>query len=392
MPKGRINRVLLVLLVLSTATNVALWRHEMAKPEQAGGAVVRERAGTWYEQGARVVDGVAAESDAAAMLVFLEGLEDEHLRPAREIADAWWSGDGDYESAYADALSLGLASIRDELASQFGRDVKDDPAFRWLYRPLDPLYWFLSSDEQLAIQDLRRERDRALQAAIRDAGSPAAGPGFAGAGPSAAPAIDQAVTLAIVQKYQSDLGALLDADVLLELELRDSAIAQQLRASGVALTANEFRDAYTLMAALQRDSADLIDAVAVRERLRGLLGNRRFAALWAARDPMFAEIAAIAGRHSLPETMASSVYELTSEFQDRRLELARTAQRDPARAAQDARALDVDERAALARLVGEDVADEIVRGRARVSYRLFGSGSRPPDFSDSRESQGGRFR
>ena len=108
MPKGRINRVLLVLLVLSTATNVALWRHEMAKPEQAGGAVVRERAGTWYEQGARVVDGVAAESDAAAMLVFLEGLEDEHLRPAREIADAWWSGDGDYESAYADALSLGL--------------------------------------------------------------------------------------------------------------------------------------------------------------------------------------------------------------------------------------------------------------------------------------------
>lgn len=392
MPKGRINRVLLMLLVLSAAANVALWRNEVARAMGAVGAVVDNDSDSEGHWRSTAGEPQAGAFDAADRLAFLGNIEDEHLRRAREIADAWWSGRGEYESAYADAVAAGLASIRDELTRRFGPDVKDDPALRWLYRPLDPLYWFLSSDEQLAIQDLRRERDRALQAAVRDAGRPAVRPGIASALPAGSAAIDQAVTLAIVQEYQAGLAALLDADTLLELELRDSAIAQQLRTSGIDLTESEFRDTYTLLAALQRESADPIDAVAVRERLRDLLGMQRFAALWAARDPMFAEIAAIAGRHTLPEITASSVYELMTDFQDRRLALARMAGGNTDQAARDALALANDERAALARLVGEEVADEIIRGRARVSYRLFDSGGRPPDLSDSRESQGGRFR
>jgi hypothetical protein len=391
MPKGRVNFVLLVLFMVSAAVNAALWRSGLARPERVVDAVADGRTGMAGIRSPAGAGRGVATSDATARLAFLSSIEDEHLRRAREISDSWWSGHGEYEAAYADALSEGLAAIRDELSNRFGPDVENDPAFRWLFRPLDPLYWFLSSDEQLAIQKLRRERDRALQAAVRDAGRPVAGPGLAGASPAGPAGIDQAATLAIVQEYQAGLAALLDADTLLELELRDSAIAQQLRASGVELTESEFRDAYTLMAALQRESADPIDGVAIRERLRGLLGIQRFAALWAARDPMFAEIAAIAGRHTLPEATASSVYELLTEFQDRRLALARAAGGNTDRAARDALALANDERAALARLVGEEVADEIVRGRARVSYWLFG-GSRPPDFSDSRESQGGRFR
>ena len=387
MSKGRFNRVLLVLIALSVMGNIALWRHGTARSERSPGAVAGERAGIPDIRGATVVDSVRAASDAAARLAVVGSLQDEHLRRAREIADAWWSGGGEYQSAYADALSQGLASIRAELASRFGTGVQDDPALRWLFRPLDPLYWFLSSDEQLAIQDLRLERDKALQAAARDASRPAAG-----AMPANAMAVDAAVTRAIVQKYQADLAALLDAGALLEVELRDSAIAQQLRASGIELSENEFRDAYSLLAVLQSEATDSIDAVAVRERLRGLLGQRRFASLWAARDPMFAEISAIAERHALAEPAALSAYELISEFQDRRLELARTGGLDPERAARDARALADEERAALARLVGEVVADEIVRGRALLSYRLFGGAGRPQDFSGSRESQGGRFR
>ena len=387
MPRGRFNRVLLVLLTLSAAVNVALWRNEMARAIGNVGAVVNDDSGSARPSRASEGEPPPRAFDAAARLAFLGSIEDGHLRGAREIADAWWSGGGDYQAAYVDALAQGLASIRDELASRFGPEVKDDPALRWLYRPLDPLYWFLSSDEQLAIQQLTLERDQALQAAARDASRPTAG-----AAAAAAPAIDEGATLAIVRKYQADLAALLEADVLLEVELRDSAIAQQLRASGVELTENEFRDAYSLMAALQRESADPIDVVAVRERLRGLLGNRRFAALWAAKDPLFAEITAIAERHSLPETTAASAYELMGEFQDRRLTLARAAGGNPDRAARDALALADEERTALTRLVGEAVAEEIVRGRARLSYRLFGSAGGPPDFSDSRESQGGRFR
>jgi hypothetical protein len=107
---------------------------------------------------------------------------------------------------------------------------------------------------------------------------------------------------------------------------------------------------------------------------------------------MFAEISAIAKRHALPEAVAHSAYEITSEFQDRRLELSRSAARNPDLAARDAQALADEERAALARVAGEEVADEIVRGRAQLSLRLFGSAGRPQPGSDSRESQGGRFR
>jgi len=385
MPRGRFSRVLLVMLTLSVAANVALWRTGTLRAVRAPGDVLEGQGGiagvlSAEDSGNGTVSSRsgAAASGVAATLAFLASIEDEHLRPAREIADAWWSGGGDYQSAYAGALSQGLASMRDELARRFGNDVKDDPALRWLYRPLDPLYWFLSSDEQLAIQNLRLERDKALQAAAREASRPAAG-----ASAPNAMAVDEGLTLGIMREYQSDLAALLHADALLELELRDSAIAQQLRASGVSLSESEFRDAYTLLASLQRETADPVDAAAVRDRLRGLLGNRRFAALWAARDPMFAEISVIAERHSLAEATALSAYELINEFQDRRSELARTAGLHPDRAAQDARALADDERAALSRLVGEAVADEIVRGRARLSYQLF---------SGSRESQGGRFR
>jgi hypothetical protein len=385
MPRGRFNRVLLVLLTLSVAVNIALWRNEVARAMGTVSAVVGNDSDSAHAR--RPIEDGPLPIGAAAGLATLGSIEEEHLRDAREIADAFWSGGGDYQSAYADALAEGLASIRDELATRFGPGIKDNPEFRWLFRPLDPLYWFLSSDEQIAVQKLRLERDQALQVVAREASRPTAG-----AASAPALALDEAATGTIVRKYQEELAALLEPDILLELELRDSPIAQQLRASGVELSENEFRVAYSLMAALQRDNADPIDALAVRERLRGLLGPRRFAALWAARDPMFAEIAAIAERHSLPQATASSAYELLSEYQDRRLALASAAAGNPDRASRDAAALAEDERAALTQLVGEEVADEIVRGRARVSYRLFGSAGRPPDLSDSRESQGGRFR
>jgi hypothetical protein len=230
------------------------------------------------------------------------------------------------------------------------------------------------------------ERDRALQVAARDAGRSAGRNTVAGA-----TGVPDAATLAIMQKYQAGLEALLDADTLLEFELRDSATAQQLRASGVDFSEDEFRQVHALVASLQGAPGDIDDVMDVRERLRSLLGDRRFASLWATRDPMFAEVAEIAERHTLPDAMALSVYEVLNGFQDRRMELARMTELDPDRALRDGRALADEERAAIARLVGDEVADEIVRGRALLSYRLFGASGRTRQNSVRQESQGGRF-
>jgi hypothetical protein len=392
MPRGRFNHVLLALLMVSAAVNVAVWR---GTADTAGNFTAGDPAGDAgfldYESAA---DREAASRtfDAVEKFAFLEDLEQRHLRRAREISDRYWSADGEYQSAYMAALAEGLRSIRDDLVSRYGAEVKDDPALHWLYRPLDPLYRFLTSDQQLAVQRLRLERDLSLQAAARGAGRTAGtnAPGAANA-PGVAMGAGDAATLAIMQEYRAGLAALLDADTLLEFELRDSATAQQLRASGVDLAEDEFRQVYALMAGLQDASGQVDDVIETRDRLRSLLGSRRFALLWAARDPMYAEVVGIMQKHGLSDALALSVYEVMNGFQDQRMEIAGRNGRAPDRPASGALALADDEHVAIARLVGEEIADEIVRSRALLSYRLFGGSGRMQQDSVRQESQGGRF-
>jgi hypothetical protein len=305
--------------------------------------------------------------DSLSKLAILLRLEAEHLQGAQEISANYWSAADEFEGAYAAALLDGRAAIRAELVRRLGPAAKEDPSFRALFRPMDPMYSFLTSDQQLAIQALKLERDAALQAAARKA---------EGAGPAMQPgamAVDDSEARAIMQRYTAGLESLLDRAALLELQLRDSPIAQQLRASGVGFTESEFRQTYELMAELQQAPAEIDAALAVREQLRNLLGERRFASLWASRDPAFSRLAETADRHGLHEGMALSVYEVMNRFQDRRMQLAQTADRDPDRAARDSLALANDERMAIARLVGDAIADDIVRGRALETYRLFHS-------------------
>jgi Pyruvate/2-oxoacid:ferredoxin oxidoreductase gamma subunit len=375
---------LLILLTSSAALNVVLWFGAGAAPDPVRSANVPAFAGfaeiAGEPRGADVGTSAVA-ADAIAKLAQLRSLEDDYLRAARGVSDQYWSADSEYQPAYQQALTDGQKHLRTELLGRYGAAAKDDPLFRSHFRPLDPLYWFLTSDEQLAIQALRFGRDAALQSAARGANRTAAADGVMRVGDVA--------TLAVVQKYQADLATVLDADTLFEFELRDSPVAAQLRTSGLNFTESEFRQVYALMAGLQGGPAEIDELIETRHRLREVLGNRRFAALWAARDPGFADLSEIAERRSLPEGMALAVYELMNEFQDRRIGLAKAAERDPGRAAQAALTLADDERMAITRLVGEEVADEIVRGRALRSFRMFGGTGRPEPAFDWQESQGG---
>lgn len=363
MPKGRVNRWLLALLTLSTIANVWSWpeeRRASENPPEEGGVAATTAAQP------------AAGSDTAARLALLQHLEEEHLRRARAVSDEFWATGTEYQSAYTQALVQGVESIREEIVESFGIAAKDDPLFRSLFRPLDPMYWFLTSDQQIAVQELRLERDVALQAAARSA----AGPG-ALVRPNSVPAGSERAG-EIIRKYQSDLAALLDDDVLVELELRDSTIAQQLRTAGLDLSESEFREIYLLLAEMQAAPANVDAFLDLRERLRGVLGDRRFAMLWAGRDPVFAQLKETAGQYALTDAAILAVYEVMNRFQDRRMRLAKTAEHDPGGAARVSMAIGDEERAAISQLVGEEVADEIVRSRALQSLRLFGNTGRLP--------------
>ena len=362
MPRRR-SRLLPVLLILSAAANAFLFlrTHDSADGQRTA-AFTRGESRNASADDSRTG---ASSHDLAYKLEALQRLEDEHLRAARELADVYWSAHDDSQHSYAEAFAAGLESVRAGLVRQLGAEAKADPLFRPLFRPLDQIYWFLTSDEQIGIQKLRLERDLALQAAAR------AAPLTAEVAAGGAPGLGHEATRAIVEEYQAGLAALLDADTLLEFELRDSAIAEQLRASDVEFTESEFRQVFSLMAGLQGGVTEIDEVRSTRDRLRNILGPQRFALLWAARDPMYADLKRVAARHSLPEGQVLSVYGVTQEFQDRRMALGQQASVNPGRAATDALALAEEERRAIARIVGDDIADEIVRGRALQSFRLF---------------------
>ena len=368
MPRRR-SRLLPVLLILSAAANVFLLlrTHDDADGQRTAAFTRGENRNASADDSRTS----ASSHDLAYKLEALQSLEDEHLLAARELADAYWSAHDDSQQSYAEAFAAGLESVRAGLVQQLGAEAKADPLFRPLFRPLDPIYWFLTADEQIGIQKLRLERDLALQAAAR------AAPFTAEIAAGGAPGLGNDATRAILERYQSGLAMLLDADTLLEVELRDSAIAEQLRASDVGFSEHEFREVYSLMAGLQQAGTNVEEVMATRDRLRDILGPQRFAMLWAARDPMYADLVRASERHSLPEGQVLSVYGVMQEFQDRRMALGGRSSANPGRAAADSLALAEEERRAIARIVGDDIADEIVRGRALQSFRLFGGTGRP---------------
>lgn len=361
---------LLLCLAISTAVNVALGIHIASSPDDP--ASVESAARVQRDEAARAALNLSASSatDAALPIAMLLDLERQHLQEARDLSARYWIGNGEFERAYTQALFAGLEQVREGLVRSFGVEVKDRPELRALFRPMDPMYSFLGSDQQLAIQRLKFERDQHLQSAMR-AGAPV--PGMSGGSMALSGSAAQSVAI----WYETELRAILDEQALAQFQLRESPLAQQLRQSGVEFTQDEFLAVFNVVSTLQQQVADPLDTLAARDELREILGNRRFAMFWASRDPTFSRIDQIADRHSLTEDRSWSIYEILNEFQDERLRVGANAQSNPEWAAREYRELASRERQQIVRLVGEPIADEILTGRAVESFRFFNGAGRP---------------
>lgn len=304
--------------------------------------------------------------DDPSKVAALLAIEARAFDAVRRAARGYWQPGVDYELELGRAVLGAEERIRSGLIERFGPGAANDPLFRASFRPLDARYPFLSADQQLAVQRLRFERDLELRNASRGARPEV--------GADAGRGIDPAAAATASRHYREGLAAALDERALFELDLRDSSAARQLRASQVELSEQEFRAACAVLLDLERGAVGPAEVLAAREELRRLLGDRRFAELWAARDPAYSRIRAVTARHGLAESAVGAVYEVMSEFQDRRMQIAMLAEQNPDRAARESRAAADGERRALARLVGDDLAAEILGSRAIASYRLLGPG------------------
>lgn len=296
-----------------------------ARPRDPAEHLEQLRALGFDEHRARTVLGaeLLAATDAAVPLP----ADRYWLSPRRELAE------------YALALAGAHAELRRRLVRSLGPGVVDWPELMAIFRPLDRQLPFLTSEQQIALHEwrLRAQLDR-LAAAANGTAPP------------------------VSQLAEDELESVLPPHLALEVALRESPIAEQLRAANANLDEAAFREAYELLAALPR-SRDLETQLEHRRRLRKLLGASAFDRMWAARDPLAAAVRSAGRQLGLDDRAIDAAYGVLNDSQERLMEVA--AAGDPHTAASIARARTVaeGERDALVRVVGEEAAERLLAAR-----------------------------
>jgi hypothetical protein len=311
-------------------------------------------------------------SDTEAKMLLLARLEARARALAVEPPPPYWQRDAGSALASALRLSAELDQARAALVETFGPDAEREPTFARLFRPLDPVFSFMSSAQQVAVQKLKLEQ----QIGLADAAQPAVGAASAEILPMGAVPVAEPVSrapssaAAAASEFADGLGAVLEPAGLHEYMLRDSPLAEQLRRSGVEFTEAEFRETFGTLRSLEESIPDTGSYADARSALRALLGGRRFTILWAGRDPLFSAVQRAGAKHSLDDEKLLSIYELFNDHQDALLEVTRSANGDAERQRQGLREAQTRLETRLSGLVGAEVAADIERSYAQRAMRL----------------------
>ena len=227
---------------------------------------------------------------------------------SRQITTPYWQRPerNRYETVMT-ALSNEEAK-RTLLLDIFGEDIAEDPVFAGLFKPLDEALAFLSSDKQIALDSLRRSG----QAAIMVQGS-----GFLRE--------DRTEIRATAADLNRAIEELLTPDEYLEVQLRDSRLAQSIKRNmdGMDYGEQEFRDIFQIRHALESDAEqasgpggrDAIIAAreATNEQVRDYLGDERFTEYERLQDPLFRSLKTVGERYNASDADVVAVYDLTNQ-------------------------------------------------------------------------------
>ena len=293
-----------------------------------------------------------------ARLLLGSRLEERALRGLRAPPDRYWEPGQSELANYGAQVVAAHAAMRDELRAALGESAEHLPELARVFRPLSPRFEFLSAQEQVALQSWR------LRPHAADA--PAERRGRAAPPPAADLGGDELAQLREV----------LPAAAAFEVAVRESALAEQLRASGAKFSETEFRETYALLTSgAAGHGADA--QLAQRRRLRSLLGAARFDRVWAIRDPLAAVVRDASRERGLDDADALRAYGVLNANQERLTELAASGDLKSERTAAAAQAIARDEQTELARAVGEDNARAILNARSAYFIALSRAAPRP---------------
>lgn len=304
--------------------------------------------------------GMSEAEVKALLLLRLEGDARAHVSRSSKY---WLPHEvSDIEDALQllDELDRGRATF----AAIFGADVDRDPAFAPLYRPLDPILSFLSSAQQIRLQRLKLEDQLTMTKVARKALLERSAPNNFLL--TAASEADRSARM----HFHDKLVAEIKEPLLTEYLLRDSPLASQLHASDVRFTEQEYRSAFSILNRLDGSAPDQKMYAESRSSLRAVLGSRRFAQVWSVRDPTFPILEDVTRDLSLSEDTFLSVYELFNNHQDEIVGVALASGGDSARLTEGLHSVQARFDQELSGLVGNNVADAIVRGYTQQTINM----------------------
>jgi hypothetical protein len=254
------------------------------------------------------------------------------LAPVHALAaPAPWDAGPDALTDFARRRSLALARARAAAVTSFGPDAAGLEVFRPLFYPVADRFPALSSSAQIAIH----EAETSALAGLR-----------AGA--------DGDIYAGVIRAIESAVGP----DAAYAYSLRQGPAARALRASGLALTEQEFRRCFDALNSLESATLERQTFLDARHELRAALGPTRFAKLWSYSDPRYAELRRLTEAHGISAEKTDSAYIVLNDMQDELLAIAETVAPDDTRI----RELYMAQKRRLGDVLGAEIAEDVLRG------------------------------
>ncbi len=283
-------------------------------------------------------------------------LKTQHIDSISRPDDKFWRHQPLAQITYMEALSKGYKSVRGGLVGIYGPRVSEDPLLTDMFYPMVNQYPFLSSEDQIAVQEMQLGLQRYSVELQSQGGMPRRMP------PERSP--------------QQLLANLLGGNATKEYMLRTSPLANKMRQSGVTFTEEKFRKAYDVLGQLisVQSTGETFDA---RDQINEIVGSNEGLILWAAVDPIYGVIKQVANKHEIAEGIALSAYELILTVKQEVSQAAEQRESDPKQTMYMVQSLITELKNELSQLVGEPAANDFIN---------ILSGRRPP--SSSRRSNG----
>jgi len=265
----------------------------------------------------------------------------------------YWSARSSTGAAHVRSLLDVNESVRQALHREFGPDASDEPIFADVFKPLDFQFPFLSSAEQITVQQ-------------RQLSSMPGGFGAYAASSNLSYSVEPRLPRSSLQQSTASSKsafAKLSTDSVKELNYRQSVLADQIRRSGVEFDESSYRDTYDVLAHLMQGRGQLKSEV-ISEALSSLQqihSEDDAIKLIKSIHQTFARASAVGARHGLALSAIVSTVELLDEY-DKKIRVAMRSERKSVRNTQLQSLLD-ERNERMDRLVGALARDELLQAR-----------------------------